>query len=261
MATADSATPARETPGGGLHIGTSGWHYASWIGPFYPAKLAKPKLLAFYADQFDTAEINLSFYRLPTEAALATWRDTTPEGFVFAWKAHRIVTHYRRLRNVDADIPHIFGRMALLGAKDGPVLFQLHPRLTFDRERLAALLALLPPGRRYTFEFRHRSWYEPGIMALLAGYNASLCLSDHAAAPAPPEATADFVYVRLHGPSGRYHGSYPDEALALWASRIRAWRAEGRTVFCYFDNDIKAAAPADAARLKAMLAGSEGAKS
>lgn len=255
MATRDSATPAQNRPAARVHIGTSGWHYASWIGPFYPAKLAKPKLLAFYGGHFDTAEINLSFYRLPTEAALDTWRDTTPEDFVFAWKAHRVVTHYRRLRNVEADIPHILGRMARLGAKDGPVLFQLHPRLSLDRERLAAFLQLLPPGRHYTFEFRHPSWYVPEIMALLGDYNASLCLSDHAAAPAPWEVTADFVYIRGHGPSGRYHGSYPDETLALWAAHIRAWRREGRTVFCYFDNDIKAAAPEDAARLNRMLAG------
>lgn len=254
MADNDCATLVQTPLPGGLHIGTSGWHYASWIGPFYPAKLAKPKLLGFYAGQFDTAEINLSFYRLPSETALATWRDTTPDDFLFAWKAHRVVTHYRRLRNVDADIPNIFGRMAVLGPKEGPVLFQLHPRLGIDRERLAAFLDLLPRGRRYTFEFRHPSWYEPGIMALLADHNASLCLSDHAAAPAPWEVTADFVYVRGHGPSGRYHGSYPDETLAAWASRIRDWRAAGRTVFCYFDNDIKAAAPEDAERMKRMLA-------
>jgi uncharacterized protein YecE (DUF72 family) len=253
MADNDCATLVHTGPPGGLHIGTSGWHYASWIGPFYPAKLAKPKLLAFYASRFDTAEINLSFYRLPSETALATWRDTAPDGFLFAWKAHRVVTHYRRLRNVEADIPNILGRMAVLGPKEGPVLFQLHPRLSADRERLGAFLNLLPAGRRYTVEFRHPSWYEPAILTLLAEHNVSLCLSDHAAAPAPWEVTADFLYVRGHGPSGRYHGSYPDETLAVWAARIRSWRAGGRTVFCYFDNDVKAAAPEDAARLKRLL--------
>jgi uncharacterized protein YecE (DUF72 family) len=239
---------------GALHVGTSGWHYESWIGPFYPPKFPKPKLLSFYAERFDSAEINLSFYRLPSEQALETWRDTAPENFLFAWKIHRVVTHYRRLRNVEEDIPRIFGRMALLGEKEGPVLFQLHPRMSVDRERLASFVALLPRGRRYTFEFRHPSWYEPAIFALLAEHNVSLCLSDHEAAPAPWEVTADFVYVRGHGPSGRYHGSYPDETLAAWAEHIRAWRREGRTVFCYFDNDIKAAAPEDARRLKALLA-------
>src|ERR1700712_4636915 len=222
-ATPDNASTMIEGTGA-LHIGTSGWHYESWLGPFYPKRLQKPKMLSVYTGSFDSAEINLSFYRLPSEKALETWRDTTPDHFLFAWKAHRVVTHYRRLRNVESDIPNILGRMGLLGAKEGPVLFQLHPRMSVDRERLANFLALLPPGRRYTFEFRHPSWYEPAIFALLAEFNASLCLSDHAAAPAPWEITADWVYVRGHGPSGRYHGSYTDETLAEWAHHIQTWR-------------------------------------
>jgi uncharacterized protein YecE (DUF72 family) len=133
------------------------------------------------------------------------------------------------------------------------VLFQLPPRMEVNRERLAAFLAVLPRKRRYTFEFRHPSWYEPAILDLLREYDVSLCLSDHAAAPAPWEATASFVYVRGHGPSGRYWGTYSDETLASWAADIRRWTAEGREVYCYFDNDIKSAAPADAQRLMDLV--------
>ncbi len=140
-----------------------------------------------------------------------------------------------------------------LGHKLGPVLFQLPPSLKADRERLARFLDLLPKDRRHTFEFRHPSWYEPPILDLLGEHDAALCLSDHAAAPAPWAVTASFVYIRAHGPSGRYWGSYSDETLRQWADDIAAWRSQGRAVYCYFDNDIKSAAPADAQRLFAML--------
>jgi uncharacterized protein YecE (DUF72 family) len=241
--------PAPSTaPWPDLRIGTSGWHYASWNGPFYPPE-AKGRLLAFYAERFGATEINNSFYRLPSEDAVRNWRETTPEDFVFAWKAPRIVTHYKRLRNTEADIPYIFGRMDGLGEKFGPVLFQLPPRFLADRERLGAFLSSLPRERRYTFEFRHPSWFEPAILDVLRDHDVALCIGDHAAAPSPWEVTSDLVYIRGHGPSGRYFGHYDDDTLRLWAERIAGWRAHGRTVHCYFDNDIKSAAPADARRL------------
>ncbi len=234
---------------GGLRIGTSGWHYASWRGPFYPAALKPADFLSFYRTRFSSAEINNSFYRLPTADAVAAWREGTPEGFLFAWKASRFITHMKKLKGVEESIDLVFGRMAGLGEKSGPVLFQLPPMLKADRDRLGGFLAILPRGYRYTIEFRHPSWYEPPILDLLREFDASLCLSDHAAAPAPWEVTASFVYVRGHGPGGRYAGNYSDEILGAWAARIAEWRAEGRDVYCYFDNDIKSAAPFDAQRL------------
>ena len=237
---------------GELRIGTSGWHYESWIGPFYPERCPKPKLLGIYTGTFATAEINLSFYRLPTEAAVDTWRESTPDSFVFAWKAHRVITHYRRLANTDDAVANVFGRMGRLGAKEGPILFQLPPQMKPNRERLAGFLSGLPPGKRYTFEFRQPGWYEPAILDLLSEFDCSLCISDHAHAPSPWIATASFVYVRGHGPSGRYHGSYEDATLAGWAGRIAEWQKGGRDVFCLFDNDMEAAAPADAQRLMAL---------
>jgi uncharacterized protein YecE (DUF72 family) len=238
-----------------VRIGTSGWHYASWRGPFYPETVKPKDFLAFYVTRFGTAELNNPFYRLPTEAAVACWRDATPDDFVFAWKASRFITHMIKLKNPENALGLMFGRANILGPKLGPILFQLPPSLRADRERLAGFLACLPAGRRYTFEFRHPSWYEAPILDLLREHDAALCLSDHAAAPAPWEVTASFVYIRGHGPSGRYWGSYGDDDLRRWAGDIARWRAEGRAVYCYLDNDIKSAAPEDARRLLALLEG------
>ncbi|MGQ4273720.1 DUF72 domain-containing protein [Terrihabitans sp. B22-R8] len=237
-----------------LRIGTSGWHYGSWLGPFYPPNVKVKDQLAFYASRFDTTEINNSFYRLPTEKAIDAWRETVPADFVFTWKASRFITHFRRLKDVDESLDLVFGRMERLGATFGPVLFQLPPQMKLDAERLAGFLAQLPRKHRCAVEFRDPGWYVPEIMALLADHNIALCISDHAAAPAPWEVTADFVYLRGHGPTGRYHGSYSDDALADWSGKITDWRKGKRDVYVYFDNDQKSAAPKDADRLKGLTA-------
>jgi uncharacterized protein YecE (DUF72 family) len=133
------------------------------------------------------------------------------------------------------------------------VLFQLPPSLRLNLERLQTFLPLLPKHRRHTIEFRHPSWYAPEVFDLLREHDVSLCISDHKHAPAPWEVTASYVYVRGHGPGGGYFGSYSDDELTMWADRISGWRAEGRDVYAYFDNDIGTAAPGDAVRLKARL--------
>ena len=244
-----------------VRIGTSGWHYASWHGPFYPPEIRIKDFLAFYVERFDTAEINNSFYRLPTEKAVQAWRDGTPEGFLFAWKVSRFITHMKRLKDIEESIELVFGRMSALGDKFGPVLFQLPPTFKADavtRERVARTLSLVPPGHRYAFEFRHPSWYDETAFAILRDHNAALCISDHAAAPSPWLATASFVYVRGHGTNGRYAGSYSPETLREWASRTAQWRREGRDVYVYFDNDIKSAAPGDAGTLLRLAGTPEG---
>jgi uncharacterized protein YecE (DUF72 family) len=235
-----------------VRIGCSGWTYRDWKGPFYPARLKDADRLAFYATHFDTTEINASFYRLPSEVAVAAWVRNAPPGFLFAWKVSRFISHNKKLKDCADSIDLVFGRMAPLGRRLGPALIQLPPMLKRDDGRLAAFLDQLPKGRR-TVEFRHPSWYADAVLQLLADHNAALCISDHHHAPAPWEATADFVYLRGHGPTGRYHGRYPPARLAEWARRIEAWAADGRDVLCYFDNDIKAAAPADAGDLRRQL--------
>ncbi|HEX8233903.1 MAG TPA: DUF72 domain-containing protein [Caulobacteraceae bacterium] len=238
-----------------VRIGCSGWCYRHWKGGvFYPERLKAKDEFAYYASRFDTAEINNSFYRLPTEAASRGWREKSPPGFLFAWKASRYLTHMKRLLDPAEPLALMFSRADLLGEKLGPVLFQLPPGMHRNDERLAAFLPLLGPSRRYAFEFRHPSWYAPEVFALLRAHDVSLCLSDHHHAPAPWEATASWVYVRGHGPGGRYWGRYPPETLEDWAGRIRAWNTDGRDVVCYFDNDPEGAAPKDADVLKGLLA-------
>jgi uncharacterized protein YecE (DUF72 family) len=144
-------------------------------------------------------------------------------------------------------------RLSLLGDKAGPILLQLPPNFVADADRLSSFFKLLSKKRRYSFEFRHPSWYAPRILRLLAEQNIALCISDHHDAPAPWKRTADFVYVRGHGPSGRYKGRYGADALAGWAGRIKSWKKQGCDVFVYFDNDQKSAAPADALRLKSLV--------
>jgi uncharacterized protein YecE (DUF72 family) len=235
-------------------IGTSGWHYESWRGPFFPDGMPLKYQLQYYASQFPTAELNGVFYRTPTQAAVKSWREQTGGDFVFAWKASKFITHWKRLSgNSVNSLALLEDRISLLGDKAGPILFQLPPNFQADPDRLASFIKLLSGKRRYTFEFRHPSWYAPGILRLLAENNISLCLSDHHDAPAPWRRTADFVYVRGHGPGGRYKGHYGPDTLAKWARRVRSWKKQGCDVYVYFDNDQKSAAPADAQKLRQLL--------
>jgi uncharacterized protein YecE (DUF72 family) len=235
-------------------IGTSGWHYDSWRGRFFPDRLPVKNQLQYYASQFATAELNGVFYRTPTQEAVQSWCDQAGDDFVFAWKASKFITHWKRLsENSINSLELLEDRVSLLGAKAGPILFQLPPNFQVDADRLASFFKLLSKKRRYSFEFRHPSWYSPQILRLLSEQNIALCLSDHHDAPAPWKRTADFVYVRGHGPGGRYKGHYRAEVLRGWAKRVTGWRKQGCDVFVYFDNDQKSAAPADALRLRQFV--------
>jgi len=240
-------------PGARIHIGTSGWHYPHWVGPLYPPGTRPEEFLTHYTCVFQTVEINNSFYRLPTPATLTAWREATPASFVFAAKASRGITHLKKLRDAEASLSRFLNAVTILGEKLGPILFQLPPHWHVDAERLAAFLAILPTGFRYAFEFRDETWFTPRVYRLLARHNAAFCMYDLNRRRAPIKLTADFAYIRLHGPDGPYKGSYDGRALAGWARRIRAWATSGHDVYCYFDNDDQAFAAANAARLMAML--------
>ncbi|HJQ82103.1 MAG TPA: DUF72 domain-containing protein [Lacipirellulaceae bacterium] len=241
---------------GKIWIGTSGWTYDGWRGPFYPKDMPKKRWLNWYAQQFATTEINGSFYRTPSLEAVEAWRDQTPDEFLFAWKASKFITHWKRLSDKSANsIELMETRLKVLGRKAGPVLFQLPARFKADGERLSSFLKLLSKKYKYAFEFRDASWYEKDILTLLRKRDVALCLSDHIAAPAPWVVTADHVYIRGHGPTGEYKDRYPLKTLREWAAAIRKWKRQGRTVFCYFDNDQKSAAPKDARLLLQLLAG------
>ncbi|MEW6611257.1 MAG: DUF72 domain-containing protein [Pseudomonadota bacterium] len=234
-------------------IGTSGWHYRHWRGPFYPDGLPVTRMLAYYCRYFDTVEINNSFYQLPLARTLAGWRAATPPGFCFAAKGSRFITHMKKLKEPAAALARLLPVLEALEEKRGPLLFQLPPRWGRDAGRLAAFLAALPPGGDYAFEFRDPSWHHPEIYALLRQHNSAFCIFDLAGFCSPLELTADFAYVRLHGPDGPYAGSYGAEAIAAWAAQLRAWRPL-RAVYVYFDNDQAAHAVHNALALKRLLA-------
>jgi uncharacterized protein YecE (DUF72 family) len=237
-----------------IWIGTSGWTYGGWRGPFYPADVPKKSWLAWYAARFSTTEINGSFYRTPSLEAVRAWRDQTPKKFLFAWKASKFITHWKRLSDrSESSIALMEARLEALAPKVGVVLFQLPPQFSKNRKRLQSFLQMLPARYLYAFEFRHRSWYDDDILDVLRRHKVSLCVSDHHHAPAPWAATARHVYVRGHGPGGRYRDNYPDRTLRSWARAIAAWQRQRRTVFVYFDNDQKSAAPLDAQRLCNLL--------
>jgi uncharacterized protein YecE (DUF72 family) len=239
-----------------IQIGTSGWSYNSWRGRFFPSCVLVKHHLEYYATQFSTTELNGVFYRTPSLEAVRAWKANTPRGFVFAWKASKFITHWKRLSARSRNsLDLIEERLKILGPKAGPVLFQLPPHFEMNYERLESFLKMLSRRWKYAFEFRHESWYDDKIFKLLAKHNVSLCISDHHDAPAPWHVTADHIYVRGHGPTGTYQGNYAESALRKWAKQIAKWHSKGHAVYVYFDNDQKSAAPKDAARLQAMLRG------
>ncbi|HEY6733737.1 MAG TPA: DUF72 domain-containing protein [Roseiarcus sp.] len=236
-------------------VGTSGWSYPSWRGPFFPTGLPAKHQLEYYASQFDTVELNGVFYRTPTPESVRRWRDQTGRHFVFAaWKASKFISHWKRLsENSISSLQLLDDRLSILGHKVGPILFQLPPDFVADASRLGAFLKLLPERRRYSFEFRHPSWYAANILRILADRNIALCISDHHDAPAPWERTADFVYLRGHGRGGRYEGRSSRATLAGWGKSVQAWHGDLWDVYVYFDNDQKSAAPMDALALLPLL--------
>jgi uncharacterized protein YecE (DUF72 family) len=217
-------------------VGTSGWSYRNWKGPVYPKGLKPADWLAHYARRLDTVELNASFYRLPRESVVAAWAERTPDGFLFALKAWRAITHMRRLEGCADLLERFFSRLAGLGGKAGPVLFQLPPRFPADPDRLERFLAGLPAGRRYAFEFRDPSWHRDDVYALLRDANAAFCPFELGRQRGPRVATADFVYVRLHGRKAVYRGNYGAAALKDWAAWLGRHLSEGRDVHVYFDN-------------------------
>lgn len=234
---------------GTIRIGTSGWNYGDWKGRFYPADTKPDDFLRRYAEAFRTVEINNTFYNIPKERAVRSWRESVPEDFVFACKVSRYVTHMKKLKDPDAGLKRFFGAVETLGERLGPILFQLPPNWRVNPERLGELLRRLPSSRRYAFEFRDKSWFDRSILDLLKEHNAALCIYDLEGWQAPATVTADFTYVRLHGPERRYEGHYDGRTLAGWAKRFVRWSDDEIDVYCYFDNDQGACAPIDAGRL------------
>jgi uncharacterized protein YecE (DUF72 family) len=222
---------------GHVHIGTSGWYYKHWQGPFYPPRLAARDWLRFYAQHLHCVEINNTFYRLPAPAMVTGWYQQTPAHFLFAVKAWRLITHRKRLMHCALALQTFLTHVQALGDKLGPILFQLPPNFRCYPQRLQDFLALLPKDRRYTFEFRHPDWHHQSVYDLLASHNAAFCIFELDGFLSPSICTADFVYIRLHGPDGPYRGKYDARTLQEWAEHLRHWQNQGKDVYVFFDND------------------------
>lgn len=236
-----------------MHIGTSGWHYAHWRGNFYPPELPTSRWLEYYAGVFGTVEVNNSFYQLPSEDTFRMWHATTPPGFTFAVKASRYITHMKKLTDPQTSTARFFERVDLLADKLGPILFQLPPHWGPNPERLDSFLTALPVEHRYAFEFRDPSWLIPPVYEVLARHHASLCIYNFNRLTSPINRTADFAYLRLHGPGGPYQGKYSPDELANWANEMKPWAEQGSDVYCYFDNDTAGYAPQNARELEGIL--------
>jgi uncharacterized protein YecE (DUF72 family) len=235
-----------------LYIGTSGYSYAAWKGKFYPEKLSAKHMLGHYAGCFPTVEINNTFYRMPTPSLMDGWAGQVPATFRFALKAPRRITHDRRLVDVDNDLARFLDVSSALADRRGPLLFQLPPNLRRDDQRLGDFLTLLPPGLRVAFEFRHTSWFDEAVYALLSQHRCALGAVETDEAPsAPLVASAPFAYARLR------RAEYSDAALAAWLERFRA--LDCSEVFVYFKHEDDARGPEFASRL-CRLAGTAAAR-
>lgn len=235
------------------HIGTSGWHYKAWAGPFYPGDLPDRDYLEYYARHFHTVEINNSFYQLPKKESLKAWKDTVPPDFIFAVKASRYITHMKKLKDAEKSLSPLLKRIEALGDRLGPVLFQLPPRWRFNLERFYDFLEILPADFRYAFEFRDTSWQDPRAYEAMKMMGVAFCMYDLNGYQSPKEITADFVYIRLHGPDGAYKGEYDTPTLSGWAGAVSAWLRQGMEIFCYFDNDEAGYAARNALKLQDMV--------
>jgi uncharacterized protein YecE (DUF72 family) len=237
-----------------VRIGCSGWSYDEWKERFYPAGAPASRRLCHYASVFDTVEVNATFYRLPKRDTVRAWAEQVPDGFLFAVKASRYLTHMKRLRDMKEGVARYWERIEPLrdSGKLGPVLWQLPERFARDDELLAAAIEAMPEAR-HCFEFRHPSWFAPDVRALLAERGVSLAIGHDARRELPDASPAGpLAYLRLHfGARGR-NGNYSDRELQTWRRRIAAWRSR-RPVFVYLNNDWCGYAPRNAETLRAGL--------
>ena len=239
-----------------IRIGTSGWSYDHWTDVLYPPGLPVSARLARYVEEFETVELNASFYRWPRDATFAGWRQRLPAGFTMSVKAHRGLTHFRRLRSPEPWIERFERCWTALGDRREALLVQLHPELQRDDARLEYFLARMPQWIPVAMELRHPSWDDPGVYAVLERHGGAYVVMSGAGLPCVPRATSGLVYVRMHGPdqNSLYAGSYPDDDLRWWADRVLEWHGQGRDVLVYFNNDLGGHAVRNARKLKELVA-------
>jgi uncharacterized protein YecE (DUF72 family) len=228
-------------------IGTSGYAYKEWKGPFYPSDITDAEMLKYYAQRFSTVEINYTFYRMPNVRTLQGWAKETPDGFAFTLKAPRRITHDLRLRDAADPLTYFCDTAKALKKKLGAMLFQLPPFLKKDVARLEDFLHQLPTGFRPAFEFRHQSWFADEVFECLRRFDVALCVAEHEERSAPLEQTAHFGYFRLRRPD------YSDADLAAWAGRLEDAATRWTDIFVYFKHEEEGKGPAFAAKLTSFL--------
>ena len=238
----------------GTWIGTSGWSYAHWQSVLYQG-CSPSQRLGRYVDEFDSVELNASFYRWPRETTFTSWQRRLPTGFRLSVKAPRALTHARRLYEPEYWVGRISAAWDRLYDKRGMLLVQLPPGMERDDARLDFFLSALPWWLPTAVEFRHPSWVSDEVFRLLERHQSAYVVMSGAGLPCVLRATAPIVYVRLHGPDARwlYAGSYSDQELRWWADRIREWQSQGRDVYAYFNNDADGNAVRNARTLRALL--------
>lgn len=236
-----------------IFIGTSGWSYKHWTGNFYPNNLKAKEYLKYYAEQFSSVEINSSFYHSLKDQTVKNWVKAVPENFVFAVKADRYITHMKKLEDAEETVPGFIKTLKSFETKLGPILFQLPPSFDFNLQRLESFLKYLPDDYSYTFEFRSKSWFNQYTYDLLKNYNASLCIYNLAGYQSPEILTADFAYIRMHGTIDIGSGKYSDKELKKLSENIETYKSQGKSIYCYFNNDGNGNAVLNALLLKKYL--------
>ncbi|HYX11062.1 MAG TPA: DUF72 domain-containing protein [Candidatus Acidoferrum sp.] len=237
-----------------LRIGTSGYQYRHWRGLFYPRDVAVSRWLEYYVERFDTVELNSTFYRLPEAGAFKRWASLAPEGFTFAVKASRYLTHVLRLRDPRDPVERLMERAVHLDDHLGPILIQLPPTMEIELERLDETLAAFPRSVRIALEPRHPSWFVPGTRELLTKYGAALCLADRGSRHPAEWRTAPWTYLRFHQGRARPRPCYGRAALVAWIERLRSGWSQTPDAYVYFNNDQRGCAVLDAAILGRVAA-------
>jgi uncharacterized protein YecE (DUF72 family) len=240
---------------GRFFIGTSGWSYEHWRGPFYPQDLKSAGWLPFYIEHFKTVEVNNTFYHLPTEKAFEGWKGAAPGDFTYSLKSSRFITHVKRLKDAKEPVELFLDRARILKKNLGPVLFQLPPKWGCNTERLKEFIGFLPKNIRFVFEFRDLSWFTEEVFTLLRKKGIALCIYSMPDFTSPLELTAPFTYIRFHGTGTLYGGRYTPEELKEWAKTIKRFTKKGMDVYAYFNNDAFGNAVFNARELREMVGG------
>lgn len=233
-------------------IGCSGFHYKDWKGKFYPEDIPQKKWLEYYAEQFDTVEINNSFYRMPKETTMEQWYERVPEGFSFTLKGSRYVTHIKKLNDIDESVKNFYHLADLLKEKLGCILWQLPPNLRKNAEKLKNFCSVLNEDYHNVIEFRHNSWYDEEVYNIMKNHNVAFCIiSAPGDLPEDTITTADFAYVRFHGKKDWYNYKYSKDEMETWSNSIQSLNA--KQVYAYFNNDYDANAIKDGHQLQELL--------